>query len=85
MPKKENTIKEILAKNFPWFIGVLITILNIWLTYRLAPIQQGILGNTARVVALESWANKHEGYSLRLEGKIDTLLQDVASLKAVCR
>ena len=80
MVKKETSLKETLYKNFPWIVGVLITFLNLWLSYNISPIKEDIANNSFRISALEKWEDKQDDYNLRLEGKIDTLIREVAAL-----
>lgn len=85
MPKKEKTsIKETITKNLTWLLGLSVALVNLWLANKLVPLETGILRNANRVSAVEVWVDKHDQYSIRVEGKIDSLIENVAILKGQC-
>lgn len=85
MAKKETSFKEAFLKNIPWLVGILVAVLNIWLSYQLSPINEALVKTSVRVLAVETWVDKHEQYSVRIEEKLDQLIKDVSAINARCK
>jgi hypothetical protein len=76
MSKKNNEHKigKWLQEHSVWILGVIVTVLNLWLANQLAPLAQSIRVLEIRVDAIETRQDRMLTTLIRIEDKIDNLM-----------
>ena len=70
---KKNSIREWLFQNSTWILALLFALINLWLTTKLAPLEQNLRILETKVGAVEYRIDKTDQSLIRIEDKIDQL------------
>ena len=71
--RKKNSIREWLFQNSTWILALLFALINLWLTTKLAPLEQNLRILETKVGAVEYRIDKTDQSLIRIEDKIDQL------------
>ena len=70
---KKNSIREWLFQNSTWILALLFALINLWLTTKLAPLEQNLRILETKVGAVEYRIDKTDQSLIRIEDKINQL------------